>query len=103
MKESPSVKLTETHTVTFVNTDVLKVGQVIGFRVNSPKQVGTEVVDVYSEAVGVIERIWSERIEVLNLITGGHTDLWANTFDWREIEILSDAEHLLEAYKNGIC
>lgn len=103
MKESPSVKLTETHTVNLVNTDVLKVGQVIGFRVNNPKQVGTEVIDVYSEAVGVIERVWSERIEVLNLVTGGRTDLWANTFSWREVEILSDAEHLLEVYRNGIC
>lgn len=103
MKKSPNLKLTETHIVTLVNTDVLKIGQVIGFKVNNPKQIGKDVVDVYSEAVGVIERVWSERVEVLNLITGGRIDLWANTFDWREIDILSDAEHLLEAYKNGVC
>lgn len=103
MKESASLQITETHTVSLVNRDVLKIGQVIGFKVNRPKQVGTDVVDDYDDAVGVIERIWSERIEVLNLITGGRTDLWANTFDWREIEVLSDAEHLLEAYRNGIC
>lgn len=103
MKESPILQFTETYTVDLVNTNVLKIGQVIGFKVNNPKQVGTEVIDIYSEAVGVIERVWSERIEVLNLVTGGRTDLWANTFSWREIEILSDAEHLLEVYRNGIC
>lgn len=102
MEEKTYFELTEVVTIYRVNKEAFKVGQVIGFKVNNQIQRGSEVLDNYSEAVGVIRKIWLDRVEVLRLDTLGTLDLWADSLSWRDIKVLTDVEKLTEDYKDEL-